>query len=44
MEKPAKSLAALLVGLGAGSVGGAYLGAAAIWPERAKAGRPARVS
>jgi hypothetical protein len=32
MERSAKSFSALLVGLGVGAVGGAYLGAAAIWP------------
>ncbi len=32
MGRSARSLAALLVGLGIGAVGGAYLGVAAFWP------------
>ena len=32
MMRPAKSLSALLVGLGIGAVGGAVLGAGAVWP------------
>ncbi|WP_199737083.1 hypothetical protein [Micromonospora solifontis] len=32
MNRPATSLSALLVGLGVGAVGGAQIGAAAVWP------------
>jgi hypothetical protein len=32
MKRPATSLSALLIGLGIGAVGGAVLGAGAVWP------------